>query len=263
MKRYDEIDMLKGIAVILMVIFHIFYFPNQYGFREIEYDTIPLKITARVAQIIFITCVGINLVFSYKSSEEKKEDTYEYTKKSIYRVLKLSFFALFMTLFTYFVFGEKYVKFGILHFIAFSSLVLFPFVNNMKVIYGILSVLILIYSLLKYNPQLFSSVPPNLAFISGFYFVYPAVDHFPLLPWMILICIGIIIGQYIVKNNPQLLSDKSKGNKILDFLRITGKKSLEVYVIHWLIIYLIFCHIYPKYIRTTPILTNDDFIIGH
>ena len=59
MKRYDEIDILKGIAVILMVIFHIFYFPNQYGFREIEYDTIPLKITARVAQIIFITCIPI------------------------------------------------------------------------------------------------------------------------------------------------------------------------------------------------------------
>ena len=59
MKRYEEVDILKGIAVISMVIFHIFYFPNQYGFKEIEYDTVPLKITAKVAQIIFIKCVGI------------------------------------------------------------------------------------------------------------------------------------------------------------------------------------------------------------
>ena len=66
MKRYDEIDILKGIAVICMIIFHFFYFPNQYGFKEIEYDTSSLKFIAKVAQIIFITCVGINLVFAKK-----------------------------------------------------------------------------------------------------------------------------------------------------------------------------------------------------
>ena len=32
MKRYEEIDILKGVAVICMIIFHLFYFPNQYGF---------------------------------------------------------------------------------------------------------------------------------------------------------------------------------------------------------------------------------------
>ena len=258
MKRYDEVDIMKGIAVICMVIFHIFYFPNQYGFKEIEYDTLPLRITAKVAQIIFITCVGINLVFSYYISSEKKESNKEYIKKNIYRVLKLAFFALFMTLFTYFVFGEKYVKFGILHFIAFSSLLLFPFVNNMKVIYSILVLLLVIFCLLKHNPSLFSSVPPKTAFISGFYFVYPAVDHFPIVPWMILICIGIILGHYIVKKRPSL-PESIKNCNISNFLKKTGKYSLEVYVIHWLVIYIAFCHIYPKYFRNVPVLNNDIF----
>ena len=49
MKRYDEIDILKGIAVICMVVFHLFYFPNQYGFKEFEYDTITLKTVAKIA----------------------------------------------------------------------------------------------------------------------------------------------------------------------------------------------------------------------
>ena len=64
MKRYEEIDILKGVAVICMVVFHFFYFPNQYGFKEIEYNTMFLKIIAKIAQIIFITCVGINLAFA-------------------------------------------------------------------------------------------------------------------------------------------------------------------------------------------------------
>ena len=54
MKRYEEIDILKGIAVICMVVFHFFYFPNKYGFKEIEYDTPLLKTIAKIAQFIFI-----------------------------------------------------------------------------------------------------------------------------------------------------------------------------------------------------------------
>ena len=50
--RYREIDILKGIAVVCMVIYHFFYFPNQYGFKEIKYDTPFLKTIAKIAQFI-------------------------------------------------------------------------------------------------------------------------------------------------------------------------------------------------------------------
>ena len=62
MVRYAEIDILKGIAVIFMVIFHIYYYPYHYGYKEIRYDKAPLPLIARIAQLIFITSVGINLV---------------------------------------------------------------------------------------------------------------------------------------------------------------------------------------------------------
>ena len=124
MRRYDEIDILKGIAVICMIIFHFFYFPNQYGFKEIEYDTTSLKLIAKIAQVIFITCVGINLVFA-----KKKNKNYG---NHLERVMKIAFYALLMSLFTYYVFGERYVKFGILHFIAFASLILLMFVDDVE-----------------------------------------------------------------------------------------------------------------------------------
>ena len=66
MNRYIEIDILKGVAVFCMIIFHIFYYANQYGYKELEYDTFLLRFIAKIAQIIFITCVGINLVISKK-----------------------------------------------------------------------------------------------------------------------------------------------------------------------------------------------------
>ena len=68
MERHEEIDILKGIAILCMITFHIFYFPNQYGFKEIRYNTPLLNIIAKIAQIIFITSVGINLSFSKLSA---------------------------------------------------------------------------------------------------------------------------------------------------------------------------------------------------
>ena len=52
MKRYAEIDILKGIAVICMVVFHLFYYPNKYGYKEIKHTTFPLPLIAKIAQFI-------------------------------------------------------------------------------------------------------------------------------------------------------------------------------------------------------------------
>ena len=254
MERYDEIDILKGLAVIFMIIYHIFYFPNQYGFKEIEYNSVLLTSMARIAQVIFITCVGVNLVFSYKNSQKKKESDKTYFKKNIYRFIKLGFLALFMTFFTFFVFGEAYIKFGILHFLALSSLLLFPFVNNLKVIHSILFLVISLYLLNQSNPEFFLNVPPDIAFVTGFYSKYRSVDHFPLLPWLSLICFGVIIGHKVYEKKPSI-PKKFKQTNVYNLLKKTGKYSLEIYMIHWLVIYLVFCHIYPKYFRKVPDLS--------
>ena len=188
MNRYEEIDLLKGIAVICMIIFHLFYFPNQYGFKEIEYDTTMLSTIAKIAQFIFITCVGINLVLA---NQNKTND--EKLQLNLKRILKIAVLAGFMSLFTYFVFGNKYVKFGILHFIALSSLVLFMFVNDQNIILLILGILCSLFLLNKFKPELFLNVSEPIAFVMGFYNKsYEAIDHFPILPWMILVCIGIL-----------------------------------------------------------------------
>mgnify|MGYP001219479932 CR=1 FL=1 len=238
MKRYEEIDVLKGVAVICMIIFHFFYFPNQYGFKEIEYNTITLKIIAKVAQIIFITCVGINLVFA-----KKKTNDASYHLK---RIGKIACYAILMSLFTYYVFQERYVKFGILHFVAFSSLLLFTFVDNVETMKVITTILALLFVLNKIKPELFRIIPSPLAFISGFYNDrYSAVDHFPILPWGFLICLGVFIGHYLLNNEintPNYITN----NPVSEVLKNIGKRSLEIYAVHWAILYVIYCIIYSK-----------------
>jgi len=241
MRRYDEIDILKGIAVICMIIFHFFYFPNQYGFKEIEYDTVSLKLMAKIAQVIFITCVGINLVFA----KQKNKDFIPHLQ----RVMKIASVALLMSLFTYAVFGEGYVKFGILHFIVFSSLVLFMFVDDVETMKKITGVCLTLYLLNHFKPELFHSVPPPVAFVAGFYNDgYRAIDHFPIFPWILLICLGTFIGNHLVTNDIKESNELLK-HPVSQALKNVGKNSLEIYVVHWAILYVIYCIVYPKYIR--------------
>lgn len=243
MNRYIEIDILKGIAVFCMIFFHIFYYANNYGFKEFEYNTFLFKLIAKIAQIIFITCVGINLVLSKKASEKKKESKKMYIMKSIKRIIKLAFFAICMSLFTYFIFGDKYVKFGILHFISLSSLLLFMFVDKEYIIKIIIGILSIIYIINK-TDILTNVLPSPVGFIVGLNYNYSSIDHFPIIPWMILMCIGILIGNYIVTYDPEPIIIKKNDNFTL--LEETGKHSLEIYAIHWLVLYAIFTFIYPK-----------------
>ena len=238
MKRYEEIDILKGIAVICMIIFHFYYFPNQYGFKEIEYNTTNLKVIAKTAQIIFITCVGINLVFAKENNKN--------AGVHLQRVGKIFFYAVLMSIFTYIVFKEKYVKFGILHFIAFSSLILFPFVDNIETMKIITAFFVLLYLLNNIKPELFTSIPQPYAFVGGFYNDrYSAIDHFPILPWVLLICFGTFIGHYLLQNELNT-SEGLTHNYVSNILKNIGKRSLEIYAIHWIILYVIYCIIYQK-----------------
>lgn len=245
MKRHGFIDLFKGIAVMLMVIYHFYYFPNQYGFTEIKYDTPFLKTIARIAQIIFITTVGINLHLSKRNMKDKKD----FIKKSLKRIAKIFFFAILMSIFTYAVFGDDFVKFGILHFVALSSLLLFMIADDKQVISIITIIIVMLIYALKNDPNILeNSFPKPIGFILGFNREYSAIDHFPLIPWILLVCIGILLGSLVHDYKPRFY----KENNLTEIIEIMGKYSLEIYAVHWLVLYYVYCKIYPEYIRPLP-----------
>ena len=91
-KRFYEIDTLKGIAVILMVIFHFFYLVSKMEIKDINTRCGPLYASAKTAHCLFIFLVGVNLI-SYKKFKEKNREDFEndknkYYSKYITKVLK-------------------------------------------------------------------------------------------------------------------------------------------------------------------------------
>ena len=220
-----------------MITFHYYYYPTQLGIPGYNYKTTTLMITAKVAQVIFILCSGMNLSISYENNKENIDSFY---RKQHHRICKLMFFALLISYVSFLLVGDSFVKFGILHFMAATALIHYRLVENTMYIYVCLIFALLITLLITLQLPLLKIVPKQIAFVFGLYNEsYSSVDHFSIYPWSILYLLGIILGK------TRYFMDISLGNSpiktLLDNSLIPiGKYSLEIYMIHWVILYMYF-----------------------
>jgi len=206
--RNNIIDFIRGIAFILMLIHHIYYFnPNTSVPNHIE-------IIGKISRTIFIILVGVCMsIFNNNNNNNKY--------KTSWKTLK---YALIVSLVTYLLLPHNnIIFFGVLHFITFSTFLMKNISSNISltILIGILSVLLNNISF-KY---LGSSDIINLIF-NGYSRKLQPIDIFPIFKFLPYVISGIILGKYIKDNN---ILPESKINKPIEFI---GKYSLELYLIH-------------------------------
>ena len=243
--RYNEVDFMKGLAVISMVIFHYFYLGTQMGVLNYNTSEGILHFLARFAHITFIFMVGVNMVVSKLNSENQKD----YKKKQCKRIVLLLFLALVISVATYNLFPDRWVRFGILHFIAFGTILLLPVID--KPVLG-LGIAILVYlinllnqmGLLSWIHDFIHEIP---AFILGLFNTrFAAMDHFAILKFLPVIALGIFVGHQIYKSGERKIKELNIFDKILhkdNIIVQIGKYSLQIYIAHWIILYIYFSNI--------------------
>lgn len=251
------INNIRGVAFIMMFIYHIFVF--LYALTNYNYlNNKFLDFIGSISRNIFILLVGVSLYLSYKNSN----NIVEYRKKQLLRSIKIYCIAIYVTIITYFTIREKYVVFGVLHFIAISILLLHNFVNNIFILIIILLVC-LILSNYKYIFKLpgYSNFINYLNSVIGFSIYKNTIDSFPLIKWIPVVIIGIFIGHFIYyyhkkfnninkknQNTKTTSLNKNTSQKKQNILSIIGKNTLLLYVIHIPII-IFAIKIYMNYIE--------------
>lgn len=236
------INKTRGVAFILMFIFHIFVFLKL--LTHINYLNNPiLNFIGIIARNIFIVLVGVSLYLSFKNSKNIEE----YKKKQLLRSIKIYCIAIYITILTYFIIPEHYIVFGVLHFISISILLLYNFVNN---IFALISILIICFILSNYK---YTLILPDSSFLGtyingilGMNIYKTTMDSFPLIIWIPKIILGIFIGYLLhyfynkynnkyKKNNNKKIT-KRKNENIIDLI---GKNTLILYALHIPIIIII------------------------
>ncbi len=227
--RVIGLDIFRGWALLLMVIYHFNYDLSYFNIIQINLNSSNFFLLFRYTIIsMFLLSMGISL-----SLVHRKSILWKKLKK---RIILLSLASLAVTVATYIVFPNAWVYFGILHFILLSSILALPFLNHPKIAL-ISAILILIGSAtdsLTVHP-LFNFLQPILHL--------PPVhtqDVIAIFPWFGVVLLGTVIAYY--KVHQKIFTHKifSTNSPLNRFLKFMGQHSLFIYLIHQPILFFAF-----------------------
>lgn len=217
--RLMEIDALRGIAILCMVLFHAAFDGMMLDLWDFEPYGWPLIIFVRAVQFLFLGLVGVSVALSSRSM-----------KGQVKRGLGIFAAGLLVTLATWILFPTEYVRFGVLHFIG----VVVPLVALLKGRKGLAILLALAGFLL-------GEYLGGMRVESGWLFWlglrdagFASLDYFPIFPWIAAPLVGLVLGEWIyAERRSTHLAVLAK----VPGLTAMGRHSLAIYLLHQPVLY--------------------------
>ena len=231
--RFREIDATRGIAILMMILFHTIFDLNFFMIIPVNISTGFWRWFAMATATLFLLVAGISLVVSHARSAAKLSG-FALVKKFLFRGAGIFTLGLLVTLATWLYLREGFILFGILHLIGVSV---------------ILSVLFFRFG--KYNILL------GLLCIAGGFFIgtiqgpvwllplgiqpasFVSVDYTPLIPWFGAVLIGMGVGEFLYAGGIRRFAAPQLPDRIAEPLAFLGQYSLIIYLVHQPVIILL------------------------
>lgn len=220
--RYPEIDAFKGASIIGMAVYHFLYDLHYFFGISQPFFSLPNQ-TGRVIGSCFLLMTG--MCFSISVSRSSQEGRF---KKAVKRFLMLSGYAMCISIVTRIFIGDAYVRFGMLHLLAVSSLLHPLFAHQTK---ASLITASLVFFLAAY-PLGIDGGGANLFFLGIAPPAFDSVDHYPIIPWFGMTLVGISLGNAMYGSRSSQLQMRLSKLRYPQWLLWFGKHSLPVYLVH-------------------------------
>ena len=223
--RDQALDLMRGIAIIMMIMFHLIYDLNEFGYTNIPLSNFWLTSYWRYLIVfLFLNAAGISLVIAYGKSFN--------LNKFIKRLALLGLAALSVSVGTYILFPNAWVYFGILHLIWTGTLIAIFFIQLPKISLFI-AALIFLFGYLNLTDLSF------LRILLSNYLPLSSVDFYPLFPWIAFVFTGIYLGHNPIYKKIFFMK--------LPLLQLIGQHSLIIYLLHQVILYALVSAIYSLF----------------
>ncbi len=229
-KRFWEVDSLRGLAVILMIVYHFLFDLTFFGVYNIDVNSGLPWFVARLTASTFIFLMGLSLTLS--SSRAEMSGDYIHSNlfiKYLSRGIKIFSLGLIITLTTWIFIPQEFIIFGVLHFIGLSIILAYPFLKRkyFSLIIGIIIIIVGIY---------LESLRFDFSWLMWLGFVpstLQTVDYFPIFPWFGIVLLGIFFGRLLYKNyRRQFKLPDLSSNFFVRIFSFIGRNSLIIYLIH-------------------------------
>jgi uncharacterized membrane protein len=220
-ERFIEIDFIRGFAITMMIVFHLFWDLDYYGLSPMDNQIYGY---GQLFPPIFFSLVGICLVIS---SQHKTQ------KQLIIRGMWILAIGFIITILSRIIIPEKPVTFGVLHCIGLS-IILSSFFVKKKTNVSYLSIILITLGILinNWHVQKPNIIQLAIGIHQADLWRY-TVDYFPLLPWFGVMLFGVALGNILYKDGKRQFPfpDLSKYMPIR-IISWFGKNSLPVYLLH-------------------------------
>jgi len=234
-ERYPELDALRGIAVLMMVIYHlVFNLAYFYGWDIAVFEG-GWWLFARTTATLFLLVMGMCFMISWDRASTLAPTFSKKYLKHLKRGITIFTGGMLISLATWFVAPDAFVKFGILHLIGVSVL-LQPFFQRYNKGNAFLGAAFIAIGMafkerLVENPFLFPFGLTTSTFAS--------LDYYSLFPWFGVILIGMALGSALYVPQQRFLLKPVTTLPYPRWLLWTGRRALVLYFLHQPILLLL------------------------
>ena len=226
MDRFWEVDAARGVAIIMMIVYHSTYDLDTLGGYDIQSTSGHWALFADLTAGLFLFLVGVSLAVSRARTSMTG---WKLFGKYLARGLRILAYGMILTV-VFLVLGMGVVAFGILQLIGVSIILAYPFLGlrSTNLVLGALIFAAGQYVLAQdlYSQSFwllpFGVVPEGV--------VMP--DYRPLLPWFGVVLIGLFFGNVVYGDGRRRAVLTDKAPVLARPLLPLGRNSLFVYLIH-------------------------------
>lgn len=236
--RFREIDTARGIAIVMMIVFHMVYDLNFFSVVPVNVSTGFWRYFAIATASLFLLIVGISLVVSHDRAAASLSDS-GMRKKFLNRGAGIFALGMLVTVATWLYLREGFVIFGILHLIGIAvmlSVIFFRF-GKYNILFGVAC----------------TGAGLLIGKITGPVWLIPfgicpasfvSVDYTPLLPWFGAVLIGMGLGDIMYRGAVRRFTPPHMPDRIAMPFSFLGQHALVIYLVHQPVIILLLAAVY-------------------
>ncbi len=208
--RRWQIDFSRGVAICLMASFHFVFDLNYYWDVPVSYQSGFWYYVGKLSAILFTFIAGVSASLS---------------SRHIRRGLVVLGWGAAISLTTYLLDSQTYIRFGILHMQG-SCMLLFPLFKSLRPAW-LAATGTAVFFAGQWTGEL--TGPAFLLPLGVMPTGFQSLDYYPLLPWAGLFLYGAALGKLIFGAQPSQASPPPSWARPFG---LAGRHSLAIYLIH-------------------------------